>query len=331
MDAVQKKGLLRILAVLILLTFLFVPTAWTSETRKFYVKMPSSCYEVKKVEGSNVYLESTGKTCMQVAVRREIAIDSSIKKVSIYVDGESWVEQNVEDFNMNSIRDIKKSANDLFDNLKVPENKHKDMAGKYAVQTKQYYESKAFQKKYKAEAERLKATIFKDQIEGARKAYSEVPDGETYGTGTLPLNERIYVFISSSMPEQTLKNYVHALDRLRDSNIEMVMRGFVGGIKKIAPTQKFIQKIISKPDGSAYSVSIIIDPVLFRKYGVKRVPCIVYDRSVAADIHADANPDNYYALFGDASLEYAIERIQKESQSETLNAVLASLRGGIYK
>ena len=331
MDAVQKKGLLRILAVLILLTFLFVPTAWTSETRRFYLKMPSTCYEVKKVEGSNVYLESTGKTCMQVAVKKEIALDSSIKKVSIYVDGKFWTDQDVEDFNMNSIRDVKSSANDLFDNLKVPENKHKDMAGKYATQTKQYYESTAFQKKCNAEVERLKATIFKDQIEGARKAYSELPDGETYGTGTLPLNERIYVFISSSMPEQTLKNYVNALDRLRDSNIEMVMRGFVGGIKKIAPTQKFIQKIVLKPDGSVYSVSIIIDPILFSKYGVGRVPCVVYDRSVAADIHADADSDSYYLMYGDASLEYAIERIQEESQSETLNAVLASLRGGIYK
>jgi type-F conjugative transfer system pilin assembly protein TrbC len=111
----------------------------------------------------------------------------------------------------------------------------------------------------------------------------------------------------------------------------MVMRGFVEGIKKIGPTQKFIQKIVSKPDGSAYSVSVIIDPILFRKYGVNRVPCIVYDRSVAADIHADADSDNYYLMYGDASLEYAIERIQKESHGETLNAVLSSLRGGIYK
>lgn len=326
MDAVQKKSLLRILAFFVLLSFLFVVTAWTSETRKFYVKMPSACYEVKKVEGSKVYLKSTGKTCIKAAVKREISIDSSVKKVSIYVDGKFWAEQDIEDFNMNSMRDIKKSANDLFDNLKVPENEYKDMAGKYAVQTKQYYESEAFQKKCNAEAERLKATIFKDQIEGAKKVYSKVPGG-----GTLPLNERIYVFISSSIPEQTLKSYVNALDRLRDSNVEMVMRGFVEGIKKIGPTQKFIQKIVSKPDGSAYSVSVIIDPILFRKYGVNRVPCIVYDRSVAADIHADADSDNYYLMYGDASLEYAIERIQKESHGETLNAVLSSLRGGIYK
>ncbi|MBN2570061.1 MAG: hypothetical protein JXB42_11580 [Deltaproteobacteria bacterium] len=331
LDVVQKKGLLRVLASIIFLIFLFVPTAWTSETRKFYVKMPSPCYEVKRVGGSNVYLESTGEACMQVAVRKEIAIDSSVKKVSIYADGEFWAEQNVEDFNMNSIRDIKKSANDLFDNLKVHENKHKDMAGKYAAQTKQYYESKAFQKKCKAEAERLKAAVFKDQIEGAGKAYSEIPDGEAYSTGTLPSNERIYVFISSSMPEQTLRNYVYTLDRLRDPNIEMVMRGFVGGIKKIAPTLKFMRKIISKPDGSAYSASIIIDPILFRKYGVGRVPCVVYDRNVAADIHADADSDNYYLMYGDTSLEYVIERIQKESQSEILNVVLASLRGDIYK
>jgi len=330
MDNVQKKSLLCILAFFVLLSFLFVATAWTSETRKFYVKMPSPCYGVKEIEGSNVYLESAGKACMQVAVKKEIDIDSSIKKVSIYVDGKFWTNQDVEGFNMNSMRDIKKSATDLFDNLMVPENKYDDMAGKYAAQTKQYYKSEAFQEKYKAEAERLKATIFKDQIEGAEKAYSEIPDGDT---GTLPLNERIYVFISSSMPEQTLKNYADTLDRLRDSNIEMVMRGFVGGIKKIAPTQKFIQEIVLKPDGSAYSVSILIDPILFSKYGINRVPCVVYDRSVTADIHADADADtdNYYTLFGDASLEYAIERIQQESQSENLNAVLTSLRGGLYK
>ena len=324
MDVVQKKNLLCVLSILIFL--FFSATAW-SETRKFYVKMPSPCYEVKNIEGENVYLSSTGKTCMQVMVKKEIAVDSSVKKVSIYVDDKFWMKQDVEDFNMDTIRDLQKGAGELSGNLEVPENKYKDMAGKYAAQTKQYYESEAFQRKWKAEAERLKTSVFKDQIEGARKAYSETPPNST---GILPPNERIYVFISSSMPEQTLKNYASAIEMTGDPRIEMVMRGFVGGIKLIAPTREFIQKITSKPDGSVYAVSTLIDPLLFRKYKVNRVPCIVYDENVAIDIHAAVDTDNYYALFGDASFEYAVERIQKESQSKILKAVLSSLRGGIY-
>ena len=326
MDVVQKKNLL---CILISLTLLFVcVTAWTSETRKFYVKMPSPCYEIKKVEGKNVYLESTGKTCMQVMIKKEIVIDSSVKKVSIYADGKFWMEQDVENFNMNSIRDLQKGTGEIFDNLKISENKYKDMAGKYVAQTKQYYESKVFQGKCKAETERLKTSVFKEQIEGAGKTYSESPANSA---GTLPPNERIYVFISSSMPEQTLKNYASAIDMTGDPNIEVVMRGFVGGIKKFAPTREFIQKITSKPDGDVYAVSILIDPLLFRKYKIDRVPCTVYDNDVGMDIHAAVDADNYYALFGDASFEYGVERIEKETKSETLKAVLSSLRGGIYR
>ena len=324
MDAVQKKNLLRILTI-ITLSF-FGTTAW-SETRKFYVKMPSSCYKVERIEGKNVYLESTGKTCMQAMVKKEIAIDSSVKKVSIYVDDKFWMEQNVENFNMDTIRDLQKGAGELSGNLEIPENKYKDMAGKYTAQTKQYYESKGFQERCKAETERIKASIFKDQIEGVKRAYSEASANDV---AMLAANERIYVFISSSMPEQTLKNYASAIDMTGDPNIEMVMRGFVRGIKKFAPTREFIQKITSKPDGSVYAASILIDPLLFRKYKIGRVPCIVYDNDVAIDIHAAVDADNYYALFGDASFEYAVERIQKESQSKILKAVLSSLRGGIY-
>ena len=327
LGVVQKKDLLCILISLLLL--FFSATVWTSETKKFYVKMPSPCYEIKKIKGKNVYLESTGKTCMQVMIKKEIVIDSSVKKVSIYADGKFWMEQDVENFNMNSIRDLQKGTGEIFDNLQISENKYKDMAGKYAAQTKQYYESKAFQGKCRAETERLKASVFKEQIEGARRTYSEVPGN---AAGTLPPSERIYLFISSSMPEQTLKSYASAIAMTEDPNIEMVMRGFVGGIKKFVPTREFIQRITSKPDGNVYAVSILIDPLLFRKYGIGRVPCIVYDNDVGIDIHAASadNPDNYYALFGDVSFEYAVRRIQEEAISETLKAVLASLRGGIY-
>ena len=57
-------------------------------------------------------------------------------------------------------------------------------------------------------------------------------------------DERIYIFMSSSVPLVTWNNYAKDIDKVRDPNIIMVMRGCIGGCKYIRPTLKFIQNII---------------------------------------------------------------------------------------
>ena len=167
--------------------------------------------------------------------------------------------------------------------IEVPENLHNPRGREEARKTLDYFQSEEFRKKHEAEIERLKTVIFKDSIEAY---YGDSKRGEKGGRErrTLPDNERIYLFVSSSIPVRTLRNYARDLDKLNDPNVVMVMRGFVDGMKYVKPTLYFVQKVIAEDKNCdshqtscrAYRVNIKIDPLLFRKYGVNRVPAAVY-------------------------------------------------------
>ena len=64
--------------------------------------------------------------------------------------------------------------------------------------------------------------------------------------GKLGSDERIYLFISSSMPLQTVRNYAASVARLGDPGIVLVMRGFIEGMTKIQPTIRFIGTVLQR-------------------------------------------------------------------------------------
>ena len=64
-------------------------------------------------------------------------------------------------------------------------------------------------------------------------------------------------------------------------------------------------------------VGLRINPVLFRQYGVTKVPTLVYD-----------NGSRTWSVQGDAQLAVLLERIHKASDSPALAGLIASLRGG---
>lgn len=146
-------------------------------------------------------------------------------------------------------------------------------------------------------------------------------------------DEKIYLFISSSMPEITLRTYARDLDKLGDKNIVMVMQGFVGGIKYITPTLEFIQNILKKSPAcdsksrvcDAFNAGVYIDPQAFARYGINGVPAVVYVRDENEEKFSEA-----YRVSGEVSLEYALERIEKESKSSQISHALKKLRKGFY-
>lgn len=153
-------------------------------------------------------------------------------------------------------------------------------------------------------------------------------------------DERVYVFISSSVPVETLENYAFSIDRLGIQNVSMVMRGFVGGMKEIGPTVEFVRKIILKdpecvPDCEAYKVNVVIDPFLFRRYKIEKVPAIVYTKGVrildyfsSEGLMESANVSDYYILYGDMAFDGALERINATAKARSLDCVVHKLRRG---
>jgi len=236
------------------------------------------------------------------------------------------------------------NADRLSRKIEVPENVHGAKGREEARKLMEYYQSEAFTKKHEEEIKRLKGTVFRDVIDSY---YGDSGHGEKSRAkrGLLPENERIHLFVSSSMPVHTLKNYARDMDRLGDPNVFMVIRGFVGGMKRVKPTLDFVREVIADPncDGrktgcNAYRVSIKIDPLLFRRYGIVRVPAAVYapdvrvtDPGLSEGMESNVKTGDHYTLRGDTSLEYILETFRKESSRPSIESLLESLKGGIYR
>jgi conjugal transfer pilus assembly protein TrbC len=313
-----------------------------AELKRAYIKTPSPCYKVEKIEDNRIYLKSSQEDCVKTMGKVQIEIDESIKHVFIYTDGKFWKEQTLTEFDLYSITEYIEKVDDLKKNLKVPENLHEKKGQEIAEKTYQQYLSREFQEKLQAETDRLKEGVFKKPIE---EYYSDSSKEIEKTKGKLQPTERIYIFISSSVPIQTLRNYASSLDRLGDPNIVMVMRGFVDGMKYIRPTINFISDILRKDPScdmtkqkcETYRADFQIDPLLFRRYQIDKVPAVVYttgvnvvDVQMSEGLENNAKVSNYYVLYGDASLEYVLDTIQKETKSASIEGLIAVLEKGFY-
>lgn len=313
-----------------------------AEIKKAYIETPSPCHKVEKIEGNMVHLKSTDKDCIQTISKVQMGIDKSVKNVYIYTDGRFWKEQALTEFNLDSINEYMERGDALKKDLKVPENQHKKQGKGMAEKTYQRYLSKEFQEKLQAETERLKEGIFKKPVE---EYYSDSRKEIRKTEGKLPLTERIYIFISSSVPIETLRNYAIAVDKLGDPNVVMVMRGFVDGMKYIKPTIKFLGDVMRKDLNcdmmrkkcDAYRAEFAIDPLLFRRYQITKVPAVVYaininvvDAQMSEGLENNTKVSDYYVLYGDASLEYALDTMHKETKSKSIEELLTVLKKGFY-
>ena len=219
--------------------------------------------------------------------------------------------------------------------INIPQNK-KD---KTADDTAAVFNSREYQRKLQQQIDTLKSRLHPDQ---ENQSQHPVSRKEKNQNNFLMRDERIYLFVSSSMPASTLKNYASDLDKLRDPNIVMVMRGFVNGIRFIKPTLEFIDNILLKDPGcdsatsqcAAYQANISIDPVVFSRFGIQTVPAIVYARGVNDTEAGQGTTENIaadaYLVSGDMSLDYALELIGQKTQSSQIDNILKKLRRGFY-
>ncbi|HAM53069.1 MAG TPA: hypothetical protein DCP92_21085, partial [Nitrospiraceae bacterium] len=145
--------------------------------------------------------------------------------------------------------------------------------------------------------------------------------------------------ISESIPLGTLKNYADTLDTLRDPNVFFVMRGCIGGCSKIKPTIAFVQSILTINEKKRRVAEVQIDPFLFQTYGIKHVPAIAYAHGVktANSELSEGLAKNLKAkptatvLYGDVSLQYAIEKINVQIKSKRLTLMAKALGATSYE
>ncbi len=330
---------------IILSIFIVLGGPGIAETRPFVIKIPSPCYSLERVEGNRVYVRSDGRTCPDVPAVLSVNLEDDRGSVSVYVDGRFWMDQKTEQISVDNVRGYLEKGKKLSGELNIAENPHKDEAAAVAREVDAYYRSDEFQSRLRAEYDRLQNDLLRaggNAEESAGNYYSDV--AKLPQPGKLPADERIYIFISKSVPRETLRSYIQAVDRLRDPNVVVVLRGFVDGMKMFGPTLEFIRELLVKDPGCdvskskcpTYVAEMRIDPLLFRRYGIDRVPAVTYARGVSVQDaqmsegrEENSTVRNFYTVYGDVSLEYALELFSRES-GDSLKGLCDALRSGFY-
>ena len=248
-------------------------------------------------------------------------------------------------FDLNAVSGVLARAKGLAADMKnaIPANVYKREGEIEARKAFEFYESPVFQKKVLLENERLKKEVFR----GLKAYYKDLgPHSGKRAVGKgrerLSPNERIYLFISSSVPEAALRTYIEQIAGLRDPNVVVLMRGFIDGMKYMGPTLNYIGKLLEKDPSCGlscglYGVNVEVDPLLFRRYGILQVPAVVYVPDIevlgpgSEGLSRNAKVNRSYAFYGDVALSYSLKRINEEAKSASLAAVIKEFRHGFYR
>lgn len=143
---------------------------------------------------------------------------------------------------------------------------------------------------------------------------------------------RLYLFVSSSMPIDKMRVYAKQLQKY--PNAQMIMRGFIGGARKMQPTMAYIKSIIVKNKDCNIGVAcktvktkINIDPVLFQRYNITKVPTLVYvDELSGASYCSEGNTDivnatGVHKFSGLAPLKYMLSELSNETNISKLKTL----------
>lgn len=305
------------------------------------IDTPDLCSRVEKVEGNKVYLVSKGG-CPQVAGKVAVTLSNGSEEVEVYLNGSFWKRQKTTSFDIDVVGGANQRGERLSRAITPPKSAFEKDGEKRASATNNLFRSEEFQKRLSAEQERIKREVFGGRLQ---EYYSAAPETAAAMAGELPRDERVYIFISSSMPKQTLRNYTRDVAKLKDPNVKLVMRGLVGGMKYLKPTLRFVEGLLVRDEGcdprkrtcERFGAGVEIDPLLFRRYGIDRAPAIVFARKarivdprMSEGMEKNMSVAEFHVIHGDVALEYALDRFRAETGSRALEALVTRLNSGFY-
>lgn len=139
------------------------------------------------------------------------------------------------------------------------------------------------------------------------------------------------LFVSSSIPVETLRNYVNDLYRVDGI---MVLRGMVGDESKMKPTIDFIRRLLVENTACTHSgcpvrkLKIAIDPARFAKHEIEQVPAGLIERSPSFE--PNCNEGTKYqkvseTVVGDVSVEGMLKALDPKGSSAVVKTLLAKL------
>lgn len=219
---------------------------------------------------------------------------------------------------LDDVNNVLKQADETAKVMPPPASSQAKAATQQAESVMEQFNAPAYQAKIHSEQQRLRETVFH---------LPELPKAEAEQKSVG--GERLYLFISSSVPLDTLRTYAAAIDQAKARQVTMVLRGFVGGMKKVGPTLTFISGILKKdPDCDQakgkcdmFQVDVQVDPERFQRLHVNEVPALAY---VPVDQNGEEKGEPMI-VSGDAGLDALLERINREAKSPGLQRLIAAI------
>lgn len=231
---------------------------------------------------------------------------------------------------LDDIKRIESDAQKMKDRITLPANKNSE--GKQTAENLfNLFHSDDYRNRIEQEKERILETHFEPFI-------PVEPDENKVERAYLDPSERIFVLVTSAMPESVLKNYIRDLSKINDPNTAIVFRGFIDGIVNPNTTMSFIQKLVQDETGKHPKVKIQIDPHVFSKFSVTKAPAVVYawnidmaDLTNSVGMPGNLEKDLDAAMVcGDASLDYALDQIYEETGRDVIKTAVKKIRGNFY-
>lgn len=235
--------------------------------------------------------------------------------------------KNIAPYNLNNIPVVLDKAQKEAKTITIPVNKYEKEGQQAAKETADTFHSPIFQDQIKCQQKRIEKEVFSDFVRPWKKK-GQPGTADPKLPGNLAESEKIFLFLSSSIPEATIHNYLADISRINESRLFPVMRGLVQGLdNRKAHTEYFSQLLKTDPscqDSKAssktckrYRVTIKMKPPLFSKFGISQVPALVYE-----------NANDAFLVQGDTGLDHLLERINREVKSNTLATLIKKIQGG---
>ena len=135
-------------------------------------------------------------------------------------------------------------------------------------------------------------------------------------------------FISSSMPEQTIKAYMAQAEKI-NTHIMFAIRGTTDNSLRLMPTLQYLKELKSYSRcGHSLcqrAVNTVIDPRLFEQYGISEVPALAYTAEFSHQGYFDnqtlPGKTNPTVVVGEATLPFLVKTLSEEIDDENLTAI----------
>ena len=204
----------------------------------------------------------------------------------------------------------------LAEGIQLPANKNEE-ANKAAQQAAALFNSPEFQNRLHQLQEKLPLRDATEAEKGAGKE-EKIP-------GALASEEKVYLFLSSSIPEEDVHSLLHTVAHTGDQGIVPVMYGFIGGIDNHQHQGEYFGRVLREDSACTdtpqtqcerFKTNLKINSSLFKQYNVSDTPTVVYDNGVKS-----------WSISGNATLGYLLEQINQDAQSPALQRIVKRLEG----